>query len=298
VTFKQTSSVAKLNLIANKIRQDIIKELAEAGSGHSAGPLGMSDIFTALYFHVMNHDPKNPEFAGRDRFILSNGHICPVWYATLANAGYFPVEELMTLRKIDSRLQGHPHYKCAPGVENTAGPLGQGISMACGIALGGKMDNKPFRVYCGLGDGEINEGQPWEAFMFAAKFKLDNLIAIIDRNRIQIDGNTEDIMPLDPLADKMKAFNWNVIEIDGNDMKAVLAAFEVAKKNKGKPTCIIANTVPGKDVSFMEHKYEWHGKPPSKDEAVKALSELTAIEAGLRKMNCEKCGKAAESCQC
>ena len=292
------ADIEKLKLMANTIRQDIIKSLTEAGSGHSAGPLGMADIFTALYFDVMNHDPKNPQKEDRDRFILSNGHICPVWYATLARAGYFPVEELKTLRKLGTRLHGHPHINAAPGIENSGGPLGQGISIATGIALGAKMDGNDFRVYCGMGDGEINEGQPWEAYMFAAKNKLDNLTVIIDRNRIQIDGDTEEIMPLDPLGDKFKAFGFNVIEIDGNAMKAILEAFDKAKKAKGKPSVIIANTVPGKGVSYMENKFEWHGKPPTKEQAEIALAELCKEECSLKGKECESCGQVLEKCVC
>ncbi|MFH1848722.1 MAG: transketolase [archaeon] len=262
----------RLESIAKAIRKDIIRMLAEAGSGHSAGSLGMADVFAALYFKVLNHNPKKPDMADRDRLVLSNGHICPVWYATLARAGYFPVDELMTLRKMGSRLQGHPHMGELPGVENSGGPLGQGISFACGVALGAKMDDKKFRVYFVMGDGEINEGQAWEAFMFAAKNKLDNLTGILDRNRIQIDGNTEEVMPLDPVDDKFRSFGWNVVEIDGNNMDEVVKALNT--RAKGRPTAIIANTVPGKGVSFMEHKAEWHGKAPSAEQAQQALLEL------------------------
>lgn len=271
---KKITDVNQLKLIANEIRQEIIKSLVAAGSGHSAGPLGMADVFTALYFNAMNHNPKNPWDKNRDRFILSNGHICPVWYATLAKAGYFPIKELSTLRKLGTRLQGHPHIYSAPGVENTGGPLGQGISVAVGMAFAAKMDNKKHKIYCGMSDGELEEGQSWEAFLFAAKNKLDNLIVLEDRNYIQIDGNTEKIMPLDPLDQKMKAFNWNVISIDGNNMKQILNALQKAKKVKGKPTMIICNVIPGKGVSFMENKFEWHGKPPTLEEGKKALEEL------------------------
>jgi len=296
--FKKINDSKKLKLIANTIRQDIIKMLVQAGSGHSAGPLGMADIFTALYFNVMNHNPKKPQWQDRDRFILSNGHICPVWYATLARAGYFPVKELKTLRKLGTRLQGHPHINSAPGIENSGGPLGQGISIAVGVALAGKMDKKKFRVYCGMGDGEINEGQPWEAFMFAAKNRLDNLIGIVDRNYIQIDGDTENVLPLDSLAAKLKSFNWHVIEINGNNTGEILKAFEKANKNKGKPTVIIANTVPGKGVSFMEGKYEWHGKPPTKEQGELALAELCEEECSLKGKKCKKCIKPLEECNC
>src|SRR3989344_4074686 len=205
----------EIKKIANDIRQDIIKMLLEAGSGHSAGPLGMADVFATLYFHVLNHDPKNPKWQERDRVFLSNGHICPVWYATLAHAGYFPVTELKTLRKINSRLQGHPHYMEPPGVENSGGPLGQGLSQAIGAALSAKMDGIKNRIYCLLSDGEHDEGQTWEAIMFAGKYKINNLTAVVDRNNIQIEGYTENVMPLEPLIDKYKAFNWHVLEVDG-----------------------------------------------------------------------------------
>lgn len=259
---------------ANKIRQLIIEMLLEAGSGHSAGPLGMSDIFTAFYFHILNHDPKNPDMPDRDRLILSNGHIVPVRYATMALAGYFPIEELKTLRKINSRLQGHPHAASLPGLETTSGPLGEGLSQAIGIAIAAKLDGKTFQTYCLTSDGEHQEGNTWEAVMLAAKYKV-NIINIIDRNRIQIDGDTEDIMPLNPLRQKYESFNWNVLEVDGNDIKAFIETIEQAKKSE-KPVFIIATTVPGKGVSFMENDYTWHGKPPNKEEAERALSELRA----------------------
>ena len=266
----------RLKLIANTLRQDVIRMLLEACSGHTAGPLGMADVFAALYFDVMKHDPKNAKWDGRDRAILSNGHICPILYATLAESGYFPKEELMTLRKINSRLQGHPHNLEPPGTENSSGPLGQGISVACGRAIAAKMDRKGHRIFCLMSDGELNEGQPWEAFLFAAKYKLDNLVVIVDRNYIQIDGDTEEIMPLGSLAEKFSAFGWNAIDVDGHDINEILNACEKAKNTKGKPTAIIANTIPGKGVSFMEKKFEWHGKPPNAEEAKKALEELEA----------------------
>ena len=272
-----------LKLKANKIRQLIIEMLVEAKSGHSGGPLGMADIFTAFYFHILNHDPKNPNWEERDRLILSNGHICPVQYATMALAGYFPIEELKTLRKINSRLQGHPHRGSLPGLETTSGPLGEGLSEAIGIALAGKLDNKNYRVYCLTSDGEHEEGNTWEAVMFAAKNKLNNLIQVIDRNYIQIDGNTEDIMPLDPLKAKYETFNWNAIEIDGNDIKSFIEAIEKTKLVSNKPTIIIARTVPGKGVSFMENDYHWHGKPPNKEEAEKALAELRILKEKIIK---------------
>jgi transketolase len=220
-------ALQKLELQANTIRQDIIEMLVAAGSGHSAGPLGMTDIFTALYFHTLNHDANNPTAPGRDRLVLSNGHICPVLYATMANAGYFPRDELKTLRKLNSRLQGHPHRSALPGLETTSGPLGSGLSQASGMALAGRMDNANWRVYCLTSDGEHDEGNTWEAVLFAGKNKLGNLTAVMDRNNIQIDGFTSDIMPLDPVADKYRAFNWHVIEIDGHDFNAIIDAFEL-----------------------------------------------------------------------
>ena len=246
----------------------------------------------------MNHNPKKPKWDQRDRFVLSNGHICPLWYATLSKAGYFPHKELKTLRKLGTRLHGHPHNLALPGVENSGGPLGQGISVAVGIALAGKMDNRKFHVYCGMSDGEFEEGQSWEAFMFAAKNNLNNLIAVIDRNYIQIDGNTEDIMPLDPLDKKLKAFNWNVLKINGNDIKQIINAFAKAKKSKEKPTVIIANTIPGKGVSFMEGKYEWHGKPPTKEQAEIALAELCKKEFTLKGIKCGDCKNEIAVCSC
>jgi transketolase len=251
--------------------------LVEAKSGHPGGPLGMADIFTAFYFHILNHNPKNPTWEDRDRLVLSNGHICPVQYATMAIAGYFPVDELKTLRKINSRLQGHPHRSSLPGLETTSGPLGEGLSEAIGIALAAKLDKKNYRIFCLTSDGEHEEGNIWEAVMFAGKNKLNNLIQVIDRNYIQIDGNTENIMPLDPLKAKYEAFNWNAIEIDGNDIKSFIETIEKAKTLSDKPTIIIAKTVPGKGVSFMENDYHWHGKPPNKEEAEKALTELRIL---------------------
>lgn len=267
---------------ANTIRQDLITMLCEAKSGHSAGPLGMVDIFTALYFSVLRHDPKNPLWPERDRLLLSHGHICPVLYATLANAGYFPREELMTLRKLGTRLQGHPHRGSLPGVENTSGPLGQGLSQAVGMAFAARMDKKKHTVYCLTSDGEQNEGQIWEAVMLAGKLKLDNLTAILDRNNIQIDGNTEDVMPLDSLKAKYEAFNWHVLEINGHNMEHIIDACNTAKAVVEKPVMIIARTIPGKGVDYMEHKYEWHGKPPNKEEAALALTQLQEAAKALQ----------------
>lgn len=271
-----------LKLKANKIRQLIVEMLVEAESGHSAGALGMADIFTAFYFHILKHNPKNPNWPDRDRLVLSNGHICPVQYAAMALSGYFPLEELKTLRKINSRLQGHPHRTSLPGLETTSGPLGEGLSQAIGIALARNLDNKSYFTYCLTSDGEQEEGNTWEAVMFAAKNKLNNLIQVIDRNYIQIDGNTENIMPLDPLKEKYESFNWNAIEVQGNDIKGFIEAIKKAKLTKGKPTIIIAKTVPGKGISFMENDHHWHGKPPSKEEAKKALDELKIIENKLK----------------
>ena len=271
-----------LKLKANHIRQLIIEILLEAGSGHPGGPLGMADIFTAFYFHILNHNPEDPAWTDRDRLVLSNGHICPVQYSTMALAGYFPIDELKTLRKLNSRLQGHPHRTSLPGLETTSGPLGEGLSQAIGMVLAAKMDKKNYRVYCLTSDGEHEEGNTWEAAMFAAKYKLNNLIQVIDRNYIQIDGTTEDVIPLDPLKEKYESFNWNAIEIDGNDIKVFIDAIEKAKKVMDKPTIIIARTVPGKGVSFMENDYRWHGKPPNKDEAQKALEELKALQGKIQ----------------
>jgi transketolase len=295
---EKIKDINKLKLIANEIRQDLVRSLVSAGSGHSAGTLDMADVFTALYFNVMRHHPKNPWWPDRDRFVLSNGHICPLFYVTLARAGYFQREEVLTLRKLGTRLQGHPHRRSLPGVENSAGPLGQGISIAAGMAYAAKMDKKKHYVYCSLGDGELNEGQVWEAFMFAAKNKLDNLIAFVDRNFIQIDGNTEDVMPLYPLGKKFKAFGWKVIETDGNDMQKVVRAFRMANIMRGKPIAIIFHTVPGKGVHFIEGKYQWHGKPPSKDQGEIALAELCERHYSLEGKKCVRCEADLVHCNC
>ena len=266
-----------LELTANDVRMSIIDMLEDAGSGHTAGPLGMADIFTAMYFHILNHDPKNPEWDGRDRLILSNGHIVPVRYATMAHAGYFPVGELKTLRKFGSRLQGHPEREKLPGMENTSGPLGSGLSQASGMALGLKMDNKKNHIYCLMSDGELQEGNTWEAVMFAGNKKLNNLTAIIDRNNIQIDGMTENVMPLEPLADKWSAFNWHVIEIDGHNFQAIVDAVNLAKAVTEKPTVIIARTIPGKGITEIEGDYKWHGTPPNAEQEKKWLTELRTL---------------------
>ncbi|QQG37848.1 MAG: transketolase [Candidatus Kaiserbacteria bacterium] len=249
---------------ALEIRKTIIEMLAAAKSGHTAGPLGMADIFAALYFHVLKHDPKNPAWAERDRLILSNGHITPVRYAAMAHAGYFPVEECLTLRTFGSRLQGHPERESLPGLETTSGPLGSGLSQAAGYALAARMDGKPFRVFCLTSDGEQEEGNTWEGAMFAAKYRLTNLVQVMDRNNIQIDGNTEDVMPLEPLDEKYRAFGWHVIPIDGHNVGQFVAACDEARSIKEKPTLILAHTTPGKGVPSIENDYRWHGAPPGK----------------------------------
>lgn len=266
---------------AIEARELLISTLLEAGSGHSAGPLGMADIFTAFYFHILNHDPKNPDLEERDRLVLSNGHICPIRYVSMAQAGYFPIDELKTLRKIDSRLQGHPHRTALPGVETTSGPLGEGLSQSIGIALAAKMDGKKYHVYCIASDGEHQEGNTWEAAMLAPKYKLDNLTLIIDRNNIQIDGNTEDVMPLESLRLKYESFNWNVLEIDGNNIRGFVDAINTARSVRERPTCIIAHTIPGKGVDFMENDFTWHGKPPNDKEAKEALKELRTLQGKI-----------------
>ncbi len=270
---------------ANEIRVSIIEMLLEAKSGHTAGPLGMADIFTALYFHILKHDPQKLEWEERDRLVLSNGHICPVLYATMAHAGYFPIEELKTLRKFGSILQGHPHREYLPSLETSSGPLGSGLSQAVGMALANRLDygvSSSKTIYCIMSDGELNEGQSWEAIMLAGKNKLNNLIAIIDRNNIQIDGFTEEIMPLEPLAEKWKAFNWHVIEIDGHNMVAINDAVEQAKSVFEKPSVIIAHTTPGKGVEMFERDYKWHGVPPNKEQGAKAITELRTLSGKIR----------------
>ena len=266
----------ELELRANDVRQGIIRSLLAAGSGHSAGPLDMSDIFTALYGHLMRHDPARPDWPDRDRLILSCGHIAPVRYSAMANFGYFPVEELLTLRKFGSRLQGHPERAKLPSVETTSGPLGEGLGQAVGMALAAKMDAKDFHLWVIASDAEHQCGLHWEAVLTAAKFKLDNITVIVDRNFIQIDGSTEDVMPLEPFAQKYRAFNWEVFECDGNDIAAFVETAQRARETTGKPQVIVALTVPGKGISYMEGDYTWHGKPPNAQQADEALRELTA----------------------
>jgi len=282
-----------MKLMADTIREDIIRMLKHAGSGHSAGPLGLADIFTALYFNIMKNDPKNPDWPERDILVLSNGHCVPVRYATMAEAGYFPKEELMTLRQLGSRLQGHPERERLPGMETTSGPLGCGLSQACGMALAMRMDHMRERwIYVVMGDGEQDEGNIWEAALLAGKYKLSNIIAITDRNNIQIDGPTESVMPLEDLKAKWEAFGWHVLEIDGNDIEAVIDACAMARAITEKPVMILAMTVPGKGVDFMEYDYRWHGAPPGgqdvpgdppkDDQAKVALRELRTLRGKIQ----------------
>lgn len=274
-----------LELKANDIRESIIEMLLEAGSGHTAGPLGMADIFAWLYFIGLKHDPKNPDWKLRDRLVLSNGHICPVLYATMAHAGYFPVEELQTLRKFGSRLQGHPHREFLPMLESSSGPLGSGLSQAVGMALADRIDNglkSHTNIFCMMSDGELQEGNTWEGIMLAGKEKLNNIIAIIDRNNIQIDGYTEDVMPLEPLINKWESFGWHVQEIDGHNFQMINSAINKAKTIFEKPSVIIARTIPGKGVEGFEFDYNWHGKAPNKEEAKKALEELRTLHGRIK----------------
>ena len=272
-----------LQLTAVSVREGILTSTHGAKAGHPGGSLSAADMFTYLYFKEMRIDPKNPRWEERDRFVLSKGHTAPGLYSALAHRGYFPVDTLPTLRHIDSPLQGHPNMNTVPGVDMSTGSLGQGISAAVGMALAGKIDGKDYRVYAALGDGEIEEGQVWEAFMAAAKYKLDNLCAIIDVNGLQIDGATADVMPSEPLDKKMEAFNWNVIKIDGHDFEAIAAAFDAAKAHKGQPTMILAKTTKGKGVSFMENKASWHGVAPNDEQYAQAHAELTATIEKLEK---------------
>jgi len=267
-------SVDELKAKAKLLRRHIIEMTAEAGSGHPGGSLSSADIVTALYFRVLRHDPSKPHWPDRDRFILSKGHAAPLLYAALAESGYFPVDELLTLRRLGSRMQGHTDRGITPGVEMSSGALGQGLSFGIGVALAARLDGKKHRAYVLMGDGECDEGQVWEAAMAAAHYKLDGITAIIDRNNLQIDGWCCDVMNTEPLPDKWRAFGWHVIEVDGHDIEQLIDAFEQAKSVKGQPTMIIAHTVKGKGVSFMENKAEYHGKPPTAEQAKRALKEL------------------------
>jgi len=275
----------ELTIRAEHIRESVIEMLLEAGSGHSAGPLGMADIFAVLYFDVLNIKPENPKWAERDRLVLSNGHICPVLYAAMAHRGFFEKEQLMTLRKLHSHLQGHPHNLELAGIENSSGPLGQGLSQAIGMALTAKMDNKKWHTFAMLSDGEHDEGQTWEAIMFAGSRALSNLTVVVDRNNIQIDGTTDHVMNLEPFIMKYMAFNWNVIEIDGNNIEEIVSAFKSAKAIINKPTVIIAKTIPGKGVKFIENDYEWHGKVPNEEQAQKALREIRTMSGKIKSLH-------------
>lgn len=279
----EKSGVTELQEIARQIRRDIIKMLLISKSGHSGGPLGLADVFTSLYFNILKNDPGKPGWEGRDYFFLSAGHLCPVWYATLARRGYFSLNELSTLRKINGRLQGHPapaYTHGVPGVEVASGALGQGLSIAVGCALGLRLDKKPNRVYVLHGDGELNEGQIWEAMMTAGHHKVENLIAIVDRNHCQIDNRTDKVMELEPLADKWKSFGWHVLECNGNDIEQFVNTVKQAQLLKGKPSVVIAQTFMGKGVSFMEDDYKWHGVPPNEEQGKQALSELAPTSLG------------------
>lgn len=272
-------TISQLDSKANEIRKDIIKMLEAAGSGHSAGPLGLADIFTALYFNVMNVRPEEPLWEERDVFFLSNGHCVPVQYAAMAHAGYFEIDELKTLRKLGTRLQGHPERVALPGIEATSGPLGSGLSQAAGYAYTLQYMDKNYHrcVYVMMGDGEINEGNIWEAAMFAGKYKLGNITAFIDRNNIQIDGTTEDVMPLEDLRGKWESFGWHVLEVDGHNIQSVIDACSEAKAVTNRPTVIVAHTIPGKGVDFMEYNYKWHGMPPNAEQAKEALEDLRTL---------------------
>jgi len=280
----------ELETTANEIRQAIIEMLVAAGSGHTAGPLDLADIFTVLYFHTLRHDPTKPDWPDRDRLVLSNGHVCPVLYAAMAFSGYFPKSELSTLRKFGSRLQGHPWRELLPALETSSGPLGSGLSQAVGMAIADAIDDHPSqrRIYCMMSDGELDEGQTWEAAMLAGKSKLFNLVALVDRNNIQIDGFTEEVMPLEPLADKWRAWNWHVLEIDGHDVDAIAGAFDAAMSVYEKPTLIIAHTIPGKGVHAFERDYHWHGIPPTAEQAKSALAELRETGNRLRRMRASR----------
>ena len=278
--------IQKLEKQANKNRQHVVEMIYHAESGHPGGSLSATDIITALYFHIMRHNPEDMAWADRDRFVLSKGHACPALYACLAENGYFPVKELETLRKLGSRLQGHPDMHKTPGIEVSTGSLGQGIGVAVGMAMAGKLDRKQYRIYCLIGDGESQEGSVWEAMMAGAHYKLDNLTAFLDRNQLQIDGPTERIMGLEPLEEKFKAFGWNVIQINGHNMREILSAVDEAKSTVGRPTIILAHTIKGKGVSFMEGSLAFHGKAPKKDEYDLAMKELKEeakrLEQGVR----------------
>lgn len=274
MSFLSEKDVAHLQVRAKEIRKTVIEMLAHAESGHTAGPLGLADIFASFYFHILKHNPNEPDWEERDRLILSNGHVVPVRYAAMAHSGYFPLEEVKTLRAFSSRLQGHPERTRLAGLETTSGPLGEGLGQAVGIALGGRMDEKEFRTYCIASDGEQQCGLTWESVMLAGREKLSNLTLIIDRNHIQISGKTEDVLPLESLTDKYESFGWHSVIVDGNDVEMFCEAIEQAHAEVSKPTVIIAHTVAGKGISSIEDKYEWHGKPPSKELAKEWIKEI------------------------
>lgn len=279
----QKLSNIEMEVKANEIRQDLIKSLVQAGSGHSAGPLGMADVFTAIYFGgAFNYNPADPAWPDRDYFVLSNGHICPILYVTLAHAGFFDRELLNTLRKLGSPLQGHPHRDLLPGLETSSGPLGSGLSQAAGMAYALRMDGRKNRVICACSDGEHQEGNLWEGFMFAGNHRLSNLTVVVDRNNIQIDGYTEEVMPLEPLREKYEAFNWHVLEVDGHNVEAIVDALNEARAIQEKPVVILANTIPGKGVEFMEGLPKWHGSPPDIGQAVEALKELRTLAGKIK----------------
>lgn len=277
-------SIEAIATKANTIRKDIIRMLEAAGSGHSAGPLGMSDLFATLYFSILKHDPSRPDWDGRDYLLLSNGHTVPVQYAAMAEAGYIDKSELTTLRKLGSRLQGHPERSKLPGLETTSGPLGSGLSQAAGIAYTLQyLDKNPQRfAYVVMGDGELNEGNIWEAAMFAGKYKLSQLVGFIDRNNIQIDGSTEDVMPLEDLRVKWESFGWHVQEIDGHNIESIINAASLARSITNRPSMIIAHTIPGKGVDFMEYDYKWHGTPPNREQARDALQKLRTLDGKIK----------------
>lgn len=276
-------TISQLEQKSNQIRQDIIEMLVEAGSGHSAGPLGLADVVTALYFDVMNLRPEDPEYKDRDMFFLSNGHTVPVQYAAMAERGFFPKEELKTLRKFGSRLQGHPERKSLPGLENTSGPLGSGLSQAAGYAYNLQYLDKALHrfVYVVAGDGELDEGNIWEAAMFAGKYKLSQLVLFVDRNNIQIDGSTDDVMPLEDLRGKFTSFGWHVQEIDGHNIESVIDAASMARAINTRPSVVITHTIPGKGVDFMEYDYKWHGAPPNREQAKQALHKLRTLDGRI-----------------
>jgi transketolase len=280
-THDNKKTPSEISQIAMELRETVIEMLTEAKTGHTAGALGEAEIFATLYFNVLDVNPHDPWFEDRDRFVLSNGHTCPMWYATLSARGYFDKKQLWGLRKINSPVQGHPVYKCMPGIENTTGSLAQGLSQAIGMALAAKLNKKTYRTYCLSGDGELQEGQIWEAAMFAAKYNLNNLTWIIDRNNIQISGHTEEVMPVENLRAKLEAFNWYVLEIDGHQVEEIINACKMAITVDQRPTVIIAHTIPGKGVKFMEYQVDWHGKIPDKDQAREALKQLRSLEGKI-----------------